>query len=83
MELARELLKFDEVILEVEEQLLPNRLCNYLFELSQAFNRFYDHIPILKAEEPSKSSRLILCRLTEKTLKTGLNLLGISTLERM
>ncbi len=81
--LAREILKFDEVILEVEEQLLPNRLCNYLFELSQAFNRFYDHIPILKASEPSKSSRLVLCRLTEKTLKKGLNLLGISTLERM
>ena len=69
--------------LEVEEQLLPNRLCNYLFELSQAFNRFYDQIPILKAEEPSKSSRLILCRLTERTLTKGLNLLGISTLERM
>ncbi len=81
--LARELLKFDEVILEVEEQLLPNRLCNYLFELSQTFNRFYDQIPILKAEEPSKSSRLALCRLTEKTLKKGLNLLGISTLEKM
>ena len=81
--LARELLKFDEIILEVEEQLLPNRLCNYLFELSQAFNRFYDQVPILKAEEPSKSSRLVLCRLTEKTLKKGLNLLGISTLERM
>ena len=81
--LVRELLKFDEVILEVEEQLLPNRLCNYLFELSQAFNRFYDQIPILKAEEPLKSSRLVLCRLTERTLTKGLNLLGISTLERM
>ncbi len=81
--LSRELLKFDEIILEVEEQLLPNRLCNYLFELSQVFNRFYDHIPILKAEEPSRSSRLVLCRLTERTLKKGLNLLGISTLERM
>tara|TARA_Y100001968_G_scaffold332299_1_gene389928 strand:+ start:16626 stop:18416 length:1791 start_codon:yes stop_codon:yes gene_type:complete len=81
--LIRELLKFDEVILIVEKELLPNRLCNYLFELSQTFNRFYDQIPVLKAEEPSRSYRLSLCRLTADTLKTGLNLLGISTLERM
>ena len=71
------------MILEVEEELLPNRLCNYLFELSQTFNRFYDQIPVLKADEPFRSYRLSLCRLTENTLKIGLNLLGISTLERM
>ncbi len=81
--LIRALLKFDEVILEVEEELLPNRLCSYLFELSQIFNRFYDQIPVLKAQEPSKSCRIILCRLTRDILKKGLNLLGISTLERM
>ena len=39
--LVRELLQFDAVIAEVEEELLPNRLCTYLFELSQVFNRFY------------------------------------------
>ncbi len=81
--LIRELLKFDEVIAEVEEELLPNRLCNYLFELSQVFNRFYDQIPVLRAENPSKKSRLALCRLTANTLKLGMNLLGIPTLERM
>jgi len=81
--LIRELLKFDEVVIQVEEELLPNRLCNYLFELCQVFNRFYDQVPVLKADEPSKSSRLILCRLTAETLKLGLNLLGIQTLERM
>ncbi|MFZ9217271.1 MAG: arginine--tRNA ligase, partial [Vulcanococcus sp.] len=46
--LVRELLKFDAVIAEVEEELLPNRLCTYLFELSQVFNRFYDQVPVLK-----------------------------------
>ena len=81
--LIREILRFDDVILEVEEELLPNRLCNYLYELSQNFNRFYDQIPVLKAKEPSKSSRLLLCRLTGDILKKGLNLLGIDTLERM
>lgn len=81
--LIRELLKFDGVIVEVEAELLPNRLCSYLFELSQVFNRFYDQVPVLKAEEPARSSRLALCRLTAATLKLGLGLLGIPTLERM
>lgn len=81
--LVRELLKFDAVIAEVEEELLPNRLCTYLFELSQVFNRFYDQVPVLKAEDPARSSRLALCRLTADTLKLGLGLLGIPTLERM
>ena len=81
--LIRELLKFDAVVAEVEEELLPNRLCSYLFELSQVFNRFYDQVPVLKAEEPARRSRLALCRLTAETLKLGLGLLGIPTLERM
>ncbi|MCP9803623.1 arginine--tRNA ligase [Cyanobium sp. T1G-Tous] len=81
--LVRELLKFDGVIAEVEQELLPNRLCTYLFELSQVFNRFYDQVPVLKAEEPFRSSRLALCRLTSDTLSLGLGLLGIPTLERM
>ena len=81
--LIRELLKFDEVILEVEKELLPNRLCSYLFELSQVFNRFYDQVPILNSESPYRDSRLSLCKLTADTLKLGLHLLGIPTLERM
>ena len=72
--LVRELLKFDAVIAEVEEELLPNRLCSYLFELSQVFNRFYDQVPVLKAEGQSLPSRLALCRLTADTLKAGLGL---------
>ncbi len=81
--LIRKLLQLDRIIAEVEEELLPNRLCGYLFELSQIFNRFYDQIPVLKATEPSRTSRLALCSLTADTLKLGMNLLGIPTLERM
>ena len=81
--LARQLLHFDEVLVELERELLPNRLCTYLFELSQTFNRFYDRVPVLKAEEPDRSSRLALCRLSADTLKLGLELLGIGTLDRM
>ena len=81
--LIRKLLKFDEVIISIEKDLMPNRLCNYLFELCQTFNRFYDQVPILKQEKNIKISRLNLCDLTAKTLKLSLELLGIETLERM
>ena len=82
-DLIRKLLQLDSIIAEVEKELLPNRLCGYLFELSQTFNRFYDQVPILKASEPSRASRLVLCSITADTLKLGMSLLGIPTLERM
>ena len=79
----RQLLLFDAVIAEVEEELLPNRLCSDLFELSQMFNRFYDQAPVPKTDGPAPRSRLALCRLSADTLKLGLGLLGIPILERM
>ncbi len=84
--LAKHLLQLGEVISTVEQDLLPNRLCEYLFQLSQKFNQFYDReygVPVLNAEEPLRTSRLVLCDLTARTLKLGLSLLGIGVLERM
>ncbi|MBD2745058.1 arginine--tRNA ligase [Coleofasciculus sp. FACHB-1120] len=81
--LAKHLLQLSEVLSDVEQDLLPNRLCQYLFELSQKFNQFYDQCQVLKAEEPVRTSRLVLCDFTARTLKLGLSLLGISVLERM
>ncbi|AFY95438.1 arginine--tRNA ligase [Chamaesiphon minutus] len=81
--LAKHLLQLSTVIAEVERDLLPNRLCQYLFELSQKYNQFYDKHSVLQAEEPLRTSRLMLCDLTAKTLKLGLDLLGIPVLERM
>ncbi len=81
--LAKHILQLSEIILEVEKDLLPNRLCQYLFELSQKFNQFYDRYSILNAVEPQRTSRLILTDLTARTLKLGLSLLGIPVLERM
>ena len=81
--LAKHLLQLDETLAEVEKDLLPNRLCQYLFELSQKFNQFYDRCTVLQAEEPQRTSRLVLCDLTARTLKLGLSLLGIPVLERM
>lgn len=84
--LAKHLLQLSAVITSVEQDLLPNRLCEYLFQLSQKFNLFYDRdrgVPVLSAEEPQRTSRLVLCDLTARTLKLGLSLLGIAVLERM
>ncbi len=81
--IAKHILQLDEVLDEIDQDLLPNRLCQYLFELSQKFNQFYDQCPVLQAEEPTRTSRLILAHLTAKTIKLGLSLLGIPVLERM
>ncbi len=81
--LAKHLLQLGSIVTEVERDLLPNRLCQYLFELSQKYNQFYDKHSVLQAEEPIRTSRLILSDLTARTLKLGLDLLGIPVLERM
>ena len=81
--LAKHILQLSEILKDIEKDLLPNRICLYLFELSQKFNQFYDQCPILQADEPQKTSRLILADLTARTIKLGLSLLGIEVLERM
>lgn len=81
--LAKHIVQLGEIIQEVEQELLPNRLCLYIYELSQKFNQFYESCPILQVEEPLRTSRLVLAHLTACTLKLGLSLLGISVVERM
>ena len=81
--LGKHLLQLNEVLNMVAVELLPNRLCEYLFELSEKFNKFFENCPVLKSEEPLRTSRLLLCDVTARTLKLGLSLLGISVLERM
>jgi arginyl-tRNA synthetase len=81
--LAKHLLQLSTVLLEVEQDLFPSRLCQYLFELSQKYNQFYDKCSVLQAEKEVRVSRLVLCDLTARTLQMGLNLLGIEVLDRM
>jgi arginyl-tRNA synthetase len=81
--LAKHILQMADIIEQVSQDLLPNRLCQYLFELSQKFNQFYDRCPVLQADEPERTSRLELCEVTARSLKLGLSLLGIKILERM
>ncbi len=81
--LAKHLLSLSEILDAIALEVLPNRLCQYLFELCQKFNQFYDKCPILQAAEPERTSRLMLANLSAKTIKLGLSLLGIQVLERM
>ncbi len=85
--LAKALLLFAETIDQVAVDLRPNQLTEYLYDLSKAFSRFYDRklgVRVIDASPPSvRTSRLRLCDLTARTLKLGLSLLGIRTLERM
>ncbi len=77
------ILQFPEIINLVANECYPNQLCGYLYELAGIFMRFYEECPVLKAEGDVKASRLALAGLTSATLKQGLNLLGLKTLEKM
>ncbi|HWL46059.1 MAG TPA: arginine--tRNA ligase [Ilumatobacter sp.] len=81
--LARRLLAYPTAVAETVAALAPHRLCTYLFDLAQDFTAFYEHCPVMKADEPLRSSRLALCDLTARTLQHGLSLLGIDAPEAM
>ncbi len=81
--LAKQLLNFGLVVEAVAEEYRPNFLCNYLYELAGHYTSFYENCPVLKAERAQRSSRLLLCDLTARVLKQGLELLGIEPLEQM
>ncbi len=82
--LAARLVQFGEVLQSVADKGLPNLLCLYLYELAGLFSSFYEHCPILNIEDEAlKQSRLKLAALTARTLKQGMELLGLTPLERM
>jgi arginyl-tRNA synthetase len=82
--LAKHLLNFGLTLEAVADELRPNFLCNFLFELAGKFTSFYENCPVLKADnEAARNSRLALCDLTARVLKQGLNCLGIETVEQM
>ena len=82
--LAIKLLQFEEAVQVVGKDGTPHVLCAYLYELAGVFSSFYEHCPILNNDDQQvKLSRLKLALLTERTLKQGLDLLGIKTVEKM
>ena len=83
-DLAARLAQFGEILNNVAEKGTPHVLCSYLYDVAGLFSSFYENCPILAAETPEQQqSRLRLAALTGRTLKQGLELLGLETLERM
>jgi arginyl-tRNA synthetase len=83
LDLAKHILRFPETLQAVAEDDKPNWLTSYLYDLSNKFSTFYENCPVLQSPEPTRSSRLLLCRLTADVIKRGLNLLGIDVIEQM
>ncbi|MGA5303783.1 arginine--tRNA ligase [Nucisporomicrobium flavum] len=81
--LALELLAFEPAVLAVGESLEPHRLTTYLSGLAGVFSAFYEQCPVLTAPAGVRESRLTLCVLTGRTLRRGLDLLGIATPAQM
>jgi arginyl-tRNA synthetase len=83
-QLMRNLVKLPDILGEVETDLYPNRLCDYLFETSQKFNQFYENCSVNNAETSElKASRLSLCTVSAATIRLLMNLLGISVVEKL
>jgi arginyl-tRNA synthetase len=81
--LGSRLLAYPTAIDEVVASWSPHKLCTYLFDLAQDFTAFYEHCPVLRADEPVRASRLALSDLTARVLAHGLGLLGIDAPEQM
>ena len=83
-DILREIYKFPEIVQEAAEKFSPNLICNFIFDLAQKYNFFYDLHPILKAKtEELKIFRLVLTMAVAQVLKNSFNLLGISAPEKM
>ena len=81
--LALQLLEFPGAVVRAAEAYKPSILADYLFQTSQLYSTFYQNSPILRSEEPVRGARLRLCALFGNVLKTGLELLGIESPERI
>jgi arginyl-tRNA synthetase len=82
--LALDLLSFDEVVQSTAELSAPHRLCTYLFGLASTFTTFYERCPVLRADtDEQRRSRLVLCDMTARVLRSGLGLLGIQAPDRL
>ena len=83
-ELAKLLVRYDQAIAAATAECRPNYLTGHLYDLAQAFSRFYSACPVLTAEPENRPARLLLCDLTARTIRHGLSeLLGIEVVEQM
>lgn len=82
-QLAVALLQFEDVLTTVADGCYPHHLAAYVYNIATLFSRFYEACPILKAEGDQRDSRLQLAHLTSKTIKQGMDLLGLDVMESM
>jgi arginyl-tRNA synthetase len=83
LDLAKQMIRFGDALLEVERTYKPNILASFLYDLATKFNLFYQAQAVLKAPDDVRPTRLLLCDLTARYIQKGLELLGIETLEAM
>ncbi|MGB7161368.1 MAG: arginine--tRNA ligase [Tepidisphaeraceae bacterium] len=81
--LAKHIMRLGEIVDLVARELKPHHLTTYLYELATKFSGFYENCPVIQSEEPTRTSRLMLCDATARTLALGLDLLGIEHPEQM
>lgn len=82
--LIKTLMLFPKVVENAAKELKPNYICNYAYELATLFDKFYEKVPVIKAEsEEKRNFRLTLVKATKKVLASCLELIGIKPLERM
>ena len=82
--LMMELVKFNSVIEQAFEEIAPHKICSFIYDLANAFNRFYHETRILaEEEEERKQSWIQILDLTREVLETSIDLLGFSAPERM
>ncbi|MBI3798051.1 MAG: arginine--tRNA ligase [Deltaproteobacteria bacterium] len=82
-DLAKQMIRFGDTLIEVERTYKPNLLAAFLYDLATKFNLFYQAHTVLKAHAEVRPTRLLLCDLTARYIRKGLELLGIETLEAM
>jgi arginyl-tRNA synthetase len=83
LDLAKKILQFPDIVPAVLDGFKPNILANYLYDLAAEFHGFYESCPVLSAEPVVRETRLILCDIFSRLLRTGLFLLGIQVPEKM
>ena len=81
--LALALVQLEGILERAAETLQPHRICAFLYDVATAFTSFYESCPVLKADGPTRASRLALCEVTARTLALGLDLLGIAAPDQM
>ena len=82
--LMRELARFNSVMENAYEELAPHKICAYIYDLANAFNKFYHETSILGTEDAGKrDSRISLLMLTRRVLESCIDLLGFEAPERM